>query len=60
MENSMWSRESSPDVQVVDLKISVRQRILSKARYIGADEFTLKCISGKYTDLYGTGEKWMR
>ncbi len=35
----MWIRESSQDVPVVDLKISVQQQISSKDN-IGADAFT--------------------
>ena len=29
-----------------------------KGHYIGADAVYIQCISGKYTDLYGTCEEW--
>ncbi len=56
-----------PDAPVVDLKISVRRQILSEAKSIGADEFTLSVYpastpiymelakNGVLADLIGTG-----
>ena len=57
MENCMWSRESSQDVQVVDLKISVRQQTLLKEETSEPDEFTFSVYPASTSDLYGTGEK---